>query len=138
MSNEGAVATSAEKDPMAIEPSFVETTASVEGVKVRCPSCGAKYIYKDEQRLEDGRVKCQNCTKVIDAVGDEVVIYRNTTVSEESESGNALMCCAILLILFFVPLIFSVPLVVCIICQRDRISSSRTVVRKRAAGPGPK
>ena len=138
MSSEGAVATSAEEDSIAIEPSLVETATSVEGIKVKCPNCGATYIYKDEQRLEDGRVRCQNCAKVIDAVGDEVVIYRDTTVSEESESGNVLMCCTILLILLFVPWIFSVPLVVCIICQRDRISGSRTVVRKSAAGPGPK
>ncbi len=138
MSEEGAVVTSAEKDPMAIEPSFVETTKSVEGVNVECPNCGAKYIYKDEQRLEDGRVKCQNCAKVIDAVGDEVVIYRDTTVSEESDSSNALMCCAILLILLFVPFIFAIPLVVCIICQRDKIGGSRKTVRKRSTGPGPK
>ncbi len=139
MSDEGAMATSAEKDPMAIEPSFVETTTSVEGVNVKCPNCGAKYIYKDEQRLEDGRVKCQNCAKVIDAVGDEVVIYQDTTVSGESESINAMLWCAILLILLFVPIIFAIPLVICIIIsQRDKIGGSRKTVRKRSTGPGPK
>ena len=139
MSDEGAVATSVEKDPMAIEPSFVETTKSVEGVNVKCPNCGAKYIYKDEQRLQDGQVKCQNCAKFIDAVGDEVVIYQDTTVSGKSESINAMLWCAILLILLFVPIIFAIPLVICIIIsQRDKIGGSRTAVSKRATGPGPK
>ncbi len=139
MSDEGAVATSAEKDPMAIEPSFVETTKSVEGVNVKCPNCGAKYIYKDEQRLEDGRVKCQNCAKVIDAVGDEVVIYQDTAVSGESEPINTMLWCAILVILLFVPIIFAIPLVICIIIsQRDRIGGSRKAVHKRSTGPGPK
>ena len=138
MSDEGAVATSAEEDPMAIEPSLLDPTKSVEGIRVKCPNCGAKYIYKDEHRLEDGRVKCQNCAKFIDAVGDEVVIYRDTTVSEESDSSNAILCGVILLILLFVPFILAIPIVVCIICQRDKISGGRTVVRKRAAGLGPR
>ncbi len=138
MSDEGAVTTFAQEDPVAIEPSSIVTTASVEGVRVKCPNCGAKYIYKDEHRLEDGRVKCQNCAKVIDAVGDEVVIYRDTTVSEESDSSNAMLCCVILVILLFVPIILAIPLVICIIWQRDKISGGKTVVRKRAAGPGPR
>ena len=139
MSDDGAVATSAEEDPMAIEPSLVDTTKSVEGINVKCPNCGAKYIYKDEQRLEDGRVKCQNCAKVIDAVGDEIIIYRDTTVSEESESINVMLWCAIAVILLFVPIIFAIPLVICIIIsQRDKLGGSRKVVRKRATGPGPK
>ena len=139
MSDEGAVATSAEENPMSIEPSLVETATSVEGIKVKCPNCGAIYIYKDEQRLEDGRVKCQNCAKVIDAVGEEVVIYQDTMASEESDSSNAMLCCVILVILLFVPWFISVPLIICIfISQRDKISGTRKVVRKRATGPGPK
>lgn len=139
MSDEGAVATSTEKDPMAIEPSFVETTTSVEGVNVKCPNCGAKYIYKNEQRLEDGRVTCQNCAKVIDAVGDEVVIYQDAAVSGESDSSNAMLWCVILVILLFVPFIFAIPLVICIIIsQRDKIGGSRKAVSKGATGPGPK
>ena len=139
INDEGAVATSVGKDPMAIEPSFVEATKSVEGVRVKCPNCGAKYIYKDEQRLEDGRVKCQNCAKVIDAVGDEVVIYQDTAVSGESEPINTMLCCALLVILLFVPIIFAIPLVICIIIsQRDKIGGSRKAVRKKPTGPGPK
>jgi predicted Zn finger-like uncharacterized protein len=139
MSGEGAVATSAEEGPIVIEPSFVETATSVEGIKAKCPDCGAVYIYKDEQRLEDGRVKCQNCARVIEAVGYEVVIYQDTTVPEESDSSNAMLCCIILVILLLVPWFISVPLIICIfISQRDKISGTRKVVRKRATGPGPK
>ncbi len=139
MSDEGAVATSAEDNPMGIEPSLVETATSVEGIKIKCPNCGAVYIYKDEQRLEDGRVKCQNCAKILDAVGEEVVIYQDSTVPEESDSSNAMLCCIILVILLFVPWFISVPLIICIfISQRDKISGTRKVVRKRATGPGPK
>ena len=84
-------------------------------------------------------MKCQNCAKVIDAVGNEVVIYQDTTVSGESESINAMLWCAILLILLFVPIIFAIPLVICIIIsQRDKIGGSRKAVRKRSTGPGPK
>jgi len=139
MSDEGAVVTSAEKDPIAIEPSLGDTTTSVEGMKVKCPSCGAVYIYKDEHMLEAGQVKCQNCAKVIAAVGDEVVIYQDTVVSEKSESINVVLCCAILVLLFFVPWIISVPLVVCIfLTQRDKVSGGEKVVRKRTTGPGPR
>ncbi|MGY5860943.1 MAG: hypothetical protein RTU09_01020 [Candidatus Thorarchaeota archaeon] len=136
MSDEGAVATSAEKDPMAIKPSFLETAASVEGINVKCPNCGAKYIYTDEQRLEDGRVNCQNCATIIDAVGDDVVITRNAMVSEESESINAWLWCVIILILAFVPWIFSVPIVIWIVWQHGRRRGSKTIVRKRSTGPG--
>ena len=29
----------------------------------KCPSCGAVYIYRPEQMLSDGSVRCQNCDK---------------------------------------------------------------------------
>jgi predicted Zn finger-like uncharacterized protein len=139
MSDEGAAATSVEEYPLAIEPSLVETATSVEGIKVKCPNCGAIYIYNEEHRLEDGQVKCQNCAKVIAAVGDEVAIYQETAVFEKSKSSNAALCCAILVILVFVPWILSIPLVIWIfISQRDKVSGIRKVVRKRATGPGPK
>jgi predicted Zn finger-like uncharacterized protein len=61
----------------AIVPSrrpFLTLTTS-EGVRIKCPNCGAKYIYKDQQKLPDGRVQCQNCGVTIEAVGEEVVVY---------------------------------------------------------------
>ena len=36
-------------------------TPSLGGSK--CPYCGAYYSYKKSQVLEDGSVKCQNCTR---------------------------------------------------------------------------
>lgn len=62
-----------------------------EGVKIKCPKCSAQYIYKDHQRMSDGRVHCQNCGALIDAVGEDVLVYEAPAESGGSEN-IALIC----------------------------------------------
>jgi predicted Zn finger-like uncharacterized protein len=114
----------------AIVPSrrpFLTLTAS-EGVRVKCPNCGAKYIYKDQQKLPDGRVQCQNCGVTIGAVGEEVVVYNAPAESDKTE--NTMIIVIIILILLFVPIPIAVPVVVIIaafeFCSATKTESEET------------
>ncbi|TFH07364.1 MAG: hypothetical protein E4H14_08650, partial [Candidatus Thorarchaeota archaeon] len=62
-------------DNDALLPSKEISRVSEEGTKIKCPNCLARYIYKEHQILEDNTVKCQNCGMIIDAIGEDVVIY---------------------------------------------------------------
>jgi predicted Zn finger-like uncharacterized protein len=116
---------------------FLTLTTS-EGVRVKCPHCGAKYIYKDQQKLPDGRVQCQNCGVTIDAVGEDVIVYQAPAESDKTE--NTLIIIIIVLIILFVPLIIAVPLVVCIaafkFCSSTKTESQETGVYTES-GQGP-
>jgi len=96
-----------------IVPSREPFFHSAEGVKVKCPHCMAQYIYKDYQRLEDGRAHCQNCGTVIDLVGQDVLIYEAPAAQGGSE--NMALICIIVLIILFVPIIIAIPALVCIV-----------------------
>lgn len=104
--------------PDAIVPSrkpFL-TLATSEGVRVKCPNCSAQYVYKDSQRMEDGRVRCQNCNTIIDAAGSDVLVYQAPV--DKTKSEDTAMLCIILLLLLFVPLLIAVPVVICIVALR--------------------
>ncbi|MBN2229414.1 MAG: hypothetical protein JW779_07440 [Candidatus Thorarchaeota archaeon] len=98
--------------PDAIVPSREVFVPTSEGVKVKCPHCMAQYIYKDNQRGEDGRVHCQNCGKLIDTVGESVLVYETPAKSGNSENG--LLICIVILLLLFVPWYIAIPALVCI------------------------
>ena len=128
-------------DQDAIVPSRETSLPSVEGLKIKCPNCFAKYIYKDYHRLEDGRVKCQNCGMVIDAIGEDVLIFEAPMQSESS--GNAAIICLLIILILFVPWIIAVPLIICIVMLKgindnQGRDEDRKIVRQDAQGPGPR
>ncbi|MDH4212288.1 MAG: hypothetical protein OEV85_00045 [Candidatus Thorarchaeota archaeon] len=93
------------------------TLATSEGVRIKCPHCSAQYIYKDSQRTEDGQVRCQNCSAIIDGVGQDVLVYQAPVDTTKSSENTALLC-IIVLILLFVPLWIAAPLVICIVALK--------------------
>ncbi|MFW9958613.1 MAG: MJ0042-type zinc finger domain-containing protein [Candidatus Odinarchaeota archaeon] len=104
--------------PDAIVPSrkpFLTLTTS-EGIRVKCPHCSAQYVYKDSQKMEDGRLRCQNCNNIIDAIGSDVLVYQAPV--EKSKSEDTAILCIILTILLFVPPLVAVPIVICIVALR--------------------
>jgi predicted Zn finger-like uncharacterized protein len=122
------------------------TLATSEGVRVKCPHCGAKYIYKDEQKLADGHVQCQNCGVTIDAVGEDVVIYQAPSEQSKTENTlvivmNALVVIIIVLILLLLPLIIAVPVAILIaalkFCSSTKTESQETgFYTESGQGPG--
>lgn len=98
--------------PDVIVPSKEPFFPTAEGVRVKCPHCGARYIYKDEQRVDDGRVHCQNCGVLIDTAGESVLVYESPP--EPSSPENTALICIIVILLLFVPLYISIPALICI------------------------
>jgi predicted Zn finger-like uncharacterized protein len=124
--------TSVSKDrPDVIVPSREPFFPTAEGVRVKCPHCRAQYFYKDDQRGDDGRVHCQNCGQLINAVGESVLVYE--TPAESDSSLNAALICIIVLLILFVPLIIAVPALVCIIaikgCSSMKEEETKVYVR---------
>lgn len=123
----------------AIMPSRETHQSSVEGIKIKCPNCQARYIYKQEQIHEDNTVECQNCGKVISAVGEDVLIYGGRE-SEPEGSETWVLLCLVLIIFLFVPLIIAIPAILCIVCLRSLSQSKsddgpRKVIKKDSQGP---
>ncbi|MHA2227907.1 MAG: MJ0042-type zinc finger domain-containing protein [Candidatus Thorarchaeota archaeon] len=128
-------------DTDAIAPSLPFLGTSVEGIKIECPNCGSKYIYKDEHRLKDGRVNCQNCSSVIDAIGEDVLIVKEP-IPAETQSENFVLCLIIIIVLLFVPLIIAIPIFVCIavwkaLQSRDSFDYDSKVISRDTQGPDP-
>ena len=126
-------------DHDAILPSRETDRPSVEGMKIKCPNCLARYIYKDHHMLENDKVECQNCGKIIDAIGEDVVVYGGPTESS-SNTGNGVLICLLVFIFLFVPLIIALPAIACIllfkgISERSD-DSERRIVRQDGQGPG--
>jgi predicted Zn finger-like uncharacterized protein len=122
-----------------IKPSLPFLGTSVEGIRIKCPYCGSKYIYIDEHRLEDGRVNCQNCSSVIDAVGEDVLIVKEPGPAV-TRSEDFWLCCIIIIIILFVPLIIAIPMIICIAAWKVMQSKESTdmdskVIRRDAQGP---
>jgi predicted Zn finger-like uncharacterized protein len=118
-----------------------ETTSTSEGIRVKCPHCGAKYLYKESQKQPDGRVQCQNCGYIIDAVGEDVIIYHAPVKSNNSET--LALVCIVLLILLFVPIIIALPLLVLIVavkfCSSSQSKNQETkVYTETIEGPEPR
>ena len=119
-------------------PSKETAQVSVEGTKIKCPNCLARYIYKDHQMLENGKVECQNCGMIIDAIGEDVVIYGGSTESD-SNTGNGVFICLLVVIFLFVPLIIALPTIACMLCFKGLSGRSdegeRKIVRRDGQGP---
>jgi len=126
-------------DEEAILPSRESYQSSVEGIKIKCPNCQARYIYKDRQIQDNNTVECQNCGKIIDAVGEDVLVY-GSGESESEGSENWVILCLLLIIFLFVPLIIAIPAILCILCIRSLSQSKqddgpRRVFKQDGKGP---
>ena len=122
----------------AILPSKEISRVSVEGTKIKCPNCLARYIYKEHQRLDNNKVKCQNCGEIIDAIGEDVLIYGGRP--ESSNTGNGALICILVFIFLFVPLIIALPAIACILIFRGILESKsddgeRKTIRQDGQGP---
>ena len=89
--------------------------------------------------LENDKVECQNCGKIIDAIGEDVVVYGGSTESS-GNTGNGVLICLLVVIFLFVPLIIALPAIVCILCIKgvsDNKSDDgeRKVVHRDGLGP---
>lgn len=87
-----------------------------EAVRVRCPYCGAKYLYRKEHATQDGMYKCQNCGKPIESTGERVVIQKSVD-STGMQTATGVLVIAALLIFLFVPPLFSVPVILCMVAS---------------------
>ncbi len=124
-------------DYEAILPSRETNQSSVEGMKIKCPNCQARYIYKQHQILENNTVQCQNCGMTIDAVGEDVFIYDEQIEKEGSIDG--VLICLLLIIFLFVPWIIAIPVILCVICLRQTSKGNqRTVVPQSGKGLDPR
>jgi len=94
------------------------TTRRIQGVRVKCPHCGATYVYRDEHRIGNDKIQCQNCAASIEASGEDFIIIEETAYEDESTPGDILSICFILVLFFFVPWIISFPLIICLIYGR--------------------
>jgi predicted Zn finger-like uncharacterized protein len=64
-----------------------------------CPHCSSKYAYTVEHIDGNNRVKCQNCGKTIDAVGQVVEYTFSQTSTSEVPEKDLLIVVAFLVIL---------------------------------------
>jgi predicted Zn finger-like uncharacterized protein len=109
-----------------------------EGIKIKCPHCLARYIYKEHQIIENNQVKCQNCGRTIDAIGEDVLIY-----DEHPESGgseNIAIICLLVIIFLFLPPIIAIPTIACLLLMRaasenKRDDGERKIIRQDGQGP---
>ncbi len=99
-----------------------------------CPNCGATNVYSAEAIDSEGFVVCQNCGKRFHAresdksvetpitpgpVGTESYHY---TEVPEKKSSNAMLWCIIVLVFLFVPIMFAIPAIICILYfKRDQL-----------------
>jgi DNA-directed RNA polymerase subunit RPC12/RpoP len=95
-----------------VRTTSVPPTVSQEALRVRCPHCGAKYLYRMDQRNAEGSYRCQNCGREIAAEGERVTIYETRRAGQPS---IVVAVVAVLVIaLFFVPL-YLLPIIVCLL-----------------------
>jgi predicted Zn finger-like uncharacterized protein len=87
---------------------------SEEAVRVKCPHCGAKYLYKTKEVTAGGHYRCQNCGKEIEGEGERVTVYHTEGPGGIAMSGALV---ALLIVIFlFVPLYIALPAIACILC----------------------
>jgi predicted RNA-binding Zn-ribbon protein involved in translation (DUF1610 family) len=110
------------------EPQKV-TKRKIAGIRIKCPSCGATYVYKDENKESENRVLCQNCGESIEASGEDVFIVEETTGGENAPC-DVVAIVLVLVLFLFVPWILSIPIIICIFVARSR-GSFTTRVEKR-------
>ncbi|MHA1950942.1 MAG: hypothetical protein ACW99G_11110 [Candidatus Thorarchaeota archaeon] len=128
-------------DSDAIKPSIHFLSKTVEGVRIKCPNCGSKYVYTDEHKLDQQNVSCQNCGSEIEYVGENILIVTEPApAGTKTEDCN--LCVVLILIILFVPLIFAIPLILCIggwkVSQgRGSTDLDSKIVKRDTEGPGP-
>ncbi len=128
-------------DTDVIKPSIHFLSETVEGVRIKCPNCGSKYIYTDEHKLQDGRVNCQNCGSAIDYVGEDVFLVKEPGPAR-TESQDIMLCVIIIIFILFVPLIIAIPVILCTLVwnemqTREPSDLDTKVVRRDTEEPGP-
>ena len=87
------------------EPVWVERAT---GARIRCPACGASYLYDESMRKNDGTFSCQNCGQSVRGEAGERVVVQTTTST--SKSTNWGIVAIGVLVLLFVPLLLGCPL----------------------------
>ncbi len=113
------------------QPTRVERTG---GIRIKCPSCGASYLYNENQRRTDGSFGCQNCGAPISGEAGERVVIETT--SPVSTSPNGLIVIIGVLVMLFVPIIVGCPLGLFIVyygCKHGS-ESKTTVTTESGAG----
>jgi transcription elongation factor Elf1 len=139
--SDGLIATPVE-DTDAIKPSIHFLASTTEGVRVKCPNCGSKYVYTDEHKLDSQTVSCQNCGSAIDYVGEAILLVKEPApAGTQTEDWG--LCAIILIIFLFVPLIIAIPLIICIVAwkgtqsYREPKDLDTKVVKRDSEGPSP-
>ncbi len=111
-------------------PGRVVTTERIDGVSIKCPKCGATYVYFDTQRSLDGQFRCQNCATPLSGVGEKIVVESVVSQEERGLGSGVLLCVGIFLILF-IPWIVGVPLGLFVIWLALKGPSESRVVKKK-------
>lgn len=70
-----------------------------KGVRVICPVCQAVYVYFELHMQDNHQVRCQNCSKLIDAVGEEVFVY--DSIPKDVKFDRRSVCIVMILLYFF-------------------------------------
>ncbi len=99
-----------------------------------CPNCGVTNVYSAEAIDSEGFVNCQNCgsrfrahesaERVETSITPEPVGAKSYhwTEAPEKKGSNAGLWCAIVLIFLFVPFLFAIPAIICILYfKRDQL-----------------
>jgi uncharacterized protein (DUF983 family) len=91
-----------------------------------CPNCGAPYVYSAEAIDSEGFMDCQNCGKRLHARDNTEGMETSITprpvgtrsyhyTEAPKKSSNAGLWCVIVMVFLFVPVIFAIPAIICIL-----------------------
>ena len=112
------------------------TTKRSEGVRITCPVCNATYIYRDDHLTDKDNIQCQNCAASIEASGEKIIIVEEIEFGDESLQGDILAIIIILILFLFVPWIFSLPIIVCILYVKISRRRNARVVKDQQVSLG--
>ena len=112
------------------------TTKRSEGVRITCPECNATYIYRDDRLTGKDTIQCQNCAASIAASGEEIIVIEETEYFDEPIQGDILTIFLVLVIFLFVPWIFSLPIIACILYARISRRRNANVVKDQGVSLG--
>jgi predicted Zn finger-like uncharacterized protein len=111
----------------------VQPVRRMAGTRVTCPYCCSTYIYRDENQMQSGMVRCQNCNREIEARGEGVVVVEEPN-RPVAHTDNVPLAVAIIFILLFVPLLIAIGATGFILLLRFRQSISTRLERNEGAG----
>ncbi|MCK5150779.1 MAG: hypothetical protein KAQ65_03020 [Candidatus Thorarchaeota archaeon] len=112
------------------------TTKRSEGVRITCPECNATYIFRDDRLAGKDKIQCQNCAASIAASGENTIIVEETEFGDESVRGDFLTIILVLIIFLYVPWIFSLPIIMCILYARISRRRNAHVVKDQGVSLG--